>query len=150
MVYHQLVGADGDRRLFDGPRGGRGIRNAKDVATCLAGYDDTMFPPKTSWSFTRFYLQQAVDTGYRLSADAQVLWDAFVAIHNKSGLGGRLEIPMESFARAVEIVLKESELRDAPNFHPSAELWMQAVRSSGYVQTRVAVGRSLFDLSKVA
>ena len=127
-----------------------GIRNAKDVATCLAGYDDTMFPPDTNWSFTRFYLRQAVDKGYRLTADAQVLWNAFVAIHNKSGLGGTLEIPMESFARAVEIVLKESEVRDAPDFHPSVELWAQAVRSSGYVQARVAVSRGLSELSKVA
>jgi hypothetical protein len=127
-----------------------GIRNAKDVATCLAGYDDTMFPPDTNWSFTRFYLRQAVDKGYRLTADAQVLWNAFVAIHNKSGLGGTLEIPMESFARAVEIVLKESEVRDAPDFHPSVELWAQAVRSSGYVQARAAVSRGLSELSKVA
>jgi hypothetical protein len=36
-----------------------------------------------------------------------------MAIHNTTGLGGTLEIPMESLARAVEIVLKESEIHDA-------------------------------------
>ena len=127
-----------------------GIRNAKDVATCLAGYDQTLFPCDTKWTFARFYLPQAVDAGYKLVDDAQVLWEAFVTIHNKSSLGGKLEIPMESFTRAVEIVLKESELQDAPAYRPSAELWTQAVRSSGYVQARVATGRLVSELSNVA
>ncbi|MBL4953540.1 hypothetical protein JK635_15215 [Neobacillus sp. YIM B02564] len=70
-----------------------------------------------------------------------MLWDAFVAIHNKTGLGGMLEIPMESFTRAVEIVLKESEIHDAAGYRPSSEMWAQAVRSCGYVQARVATGR---------
>jgi hypothetical protein len=127
-----------------------GIRNANDVATCLAGYGQTTFPRGTDWTFTRFYLQQAVDAGYRLVDDAQVLWDAFVKIHNKAGLAGTLEIPMESFTRAVEIVLKESELRDAPAYRPSADLWTQAVRSSGYVQARVATAGTRTELSKAA
>ena len=118
-----------------------GIRNARDVATCLAGYWQTSFPRGTEWTFTRFYLPQAADSGYRLTDDAQVLWDAFVAIHNKTGLGGMLEIPMVSFTRAVEIVLKESEMHDAAGYRPTSEMWAQAVRSCGYVQARVATGR---------
>jgi hypothetical protein len=118
-----------------------GIRNARDVATCQAGYGQTSFPRGTEWTFTRFYLPQAAEAGYRLTDDAQVLWDAFVAIHNKTGLGGMLEIPMESFTRAVEIVLKESQIHDAAGYRPSSEMWAQAVRSCGYVQARVATGR---------
>lgn len=91
-----------------------------------------------------------MDAGYRLVDDAQVLWEAFAAIHNKAGLAGALEIPMESFTRAVEIVLKESELQDAAQYRPSAQLWTQAVRSSGYVQARVATTRGLSELSSAA
>ncbi|KGX99307.1 hypothetical protein Y023_3839 [Burkholderia pseudomallei A79D] len=40
---------------------------------------------------------------------------------------GRLEIPMESFARAVEIVLKDSELKDVPGYCPEPALWTHAV-----------------------
>ena len=36
-----------------------GIRNVRDVATCLAGYDQTSYPRDSGWSFTRFYLRQA-------------------------------------------------------------------------------------------
>jgi hypothetical protein len=78
-----------------------GIRNAQDVATCLAGYDETAFPRGSDWSFTRFYLPKAVERGrYRLVHEAQCLWDAFETIHNKAGFAATLEIPMESFTRA--------------------------------------------------
>jgi hypothetical protein len=120
-----------------------GVRNVGEVSTCLAGYDQTNYPRASDWSFTRFYVQQAVHSGYRLSEDASVLWNAFEKLHNKHGLSGDLEIPMESFARAVEIVLKDSELRDAPGYRPAPELWEQAVRSCGYVQSRIAVSSDL-------
>ena len=120
-----------------------GVRNVSDVATCLAGYDKTCFPRASDWSFTRFYLRQAVDNGYRLGHDAALLWDAFSALHHRHGLPGELEIPMDSFARAVEIVLKEGELRDASNFRPDTAMWNLAVRSCGYVQSRQAVSSEL-------
>ena len=50
---------------------------------------------------------------------------------------------MESFTRAAEIVLKDSELRDAPGFRPDAALWQVAVRSCGYIQSRQAVSQEL-------
>lgn len=123
-----------------------GIRDAKDVATCLHGYDQTRFPRGSEWSFTRFYLPEAVDAGYRLADDSQCLWEAFETIHHKAGFAGPLEIPMESFTRAVEIVLKDAELRDSPTYRPSPELWAQAVRSCAYVQTRMATSRLVSEL----
>ncbi|MFM0085004.1 ATP-binding protein [Paraburkholderia sediminicola] len=120
-----------------------GIRNADDVATCLHGYDQTAYPESSLWSFTRFYIPQAFDAGYRLATNADVLWQTFEAAHHKASLPGKLEIPMESFVRAVEIVLKDSELRDQPGYCPESVLWEHAVRHSGYVQSRHATGRVL-------
>lgn len=120
-----------------------GIRNAHDVATCLDGYDQTAYPEGSAWSFTRFYVPQAFDGGYRLVNDADTLWNTFEAAHHKANLPGQLEIPMESFARAVEIVLKDSELRDARDYCPDQILWEHAVRQCGYIQTRHATGRVL-------
>ncbi|QDQ82180.1 ATP-binding protein [Paraburkholderia megapolitana] len=120
-----------------------GIRDAGDVATCLNGYDQTAYPEGTQWSFTRFYVPQAFDAGYRLVNDAAVLWKTFEAAHHKASLPGNLEIPMESFARAVEIALKDSELKDAPGYCPEASLWAHAVHHCGYVQSRHAIGRVL-------
>ncbi|SAL01722.1 hypothetical protein AWB81_06097 [Caballeronia arationis] len=120
-----------------------GIRNAEDVATCLNGYDQTAYPESSEWSFTRFYIPQAFDAGYRLVSDADVLWHAFEAAHHRANLPGRLEIPMESFARVVEIVLKESELKDGLQYNPDPGLWTYAVQHCGYVQSRHATGRVL-------
>ncbi len=122
-----------------------GIRNVQDVATCLDGYDQTHFPRASDWSFTRFYVRQAVAAGYRLAHDAPLLWAAFEQLHNKHGLPGNLEIPMESFSRAVEIVLKDSGLRDAPAYRPPAALWNLAARSCGYIQARQAVTQELMS-----
>lgn len=116
-----------------------GIRNAQDVATCLLGYDQSEYPNASQWSFTRFYLPAACATGYRLADEAATLWSAFVQIHHRQAFADELQIPMESFARAVEIVLKESLPRDAPDYRPPLALWESAVRHCGYVQSRQAV-----------
>jgi len=76
-----------------------------------------------------------------------LLWTGFEQVHHKHGLPGELEIPMESFARAVEIVLKESALRDAPGYRPDAALWGVAVRSCGYIQSRRAVSEELAGMA---
>ena len=123
-----------------------GIRNVKDVATCLRGYDETHHPRSSGWSFARFYLPKAVAAGYRLADDAVWIWKAFERVHQQQGLAGALEIPMESFARAVEIVLKESEPRDAAGLRPDEALWEAAVRSCGYIQSRMAVGEAAIAL----
>jgi hypothetical protein len=125
-----------------------GIRNARDVATCLNGFDQTQFPRESSWSFTRFYTPQSYDSGYRLVEDSQLLWDLFEKVHMKAALPGPLEIPMESFTRAVEIVLKESYTRDTPTYRPGEDLWSIAVRHSGYVQSRKATSNALRELAQ--
>ncbi|WP_232255989.1 hypothetical protein [Caballeronia glathei] len=81
--------------------------------------------------------------GYRLIKDADALWCAFETAHHKANLPDQLEIPMEPFARAVEIVLKDSELRDDRGYTPEVVLWDHAVRHSAYVQSRHAMGRVL-------
>jgi hypothetical protein len=116
-----------------------GVRDVDSVATCLAGYDETCYPKTSSWSFTRFYLPKSVASGYTLASDANRLWKAFEHLHHKHGLAGPLEIPMESFARAVEIVLKEGELRDQPGYRPGQAMWNMAATKCGYIQSRQAV-----------
>ena len=120
-----------------------GLRNAVDTATCLHSYDTTCFPRGTAWSFTRFFVPNAVSIGFKLADDAQLLWDAFQDLHNKHSLPGELEIPMESFARAVEIMLKRSMELDGVNQRPDPELWSVAVQACGYVQARQAVSTTI-------
>lgn len=127
-----------------------GIRNAQDVATCLKGYDVSEYPADSGWSFTRFYLPKAVDSGFCLVDEAAALWAAFVTLHHKHGFVDELQIPMESFTRAVEIVLKESLVRDQSGYRPPLALWDSAVRQCGYVQSRLAVSDEVPNLPVAA
>jgi len=120
-----------------------GLRDAADTATCLQSYDTTCFPKGSDWTFTRFFAPVAVAAGYKLADDAQVLWNAFEDLHNKSSLPGELEIPMESFARAVEITLKSCWDRDTLSLRPEPALWASAVKACGYVQARIAIRKEL-------
>ncbi len=106
-------------------------------------YDRTEYPRGSDWNFTRFYLPQASSAGYRLHEDAQTMWTAFGEVHHKHSLPEKMQIPMESFTRAVEIVLKESWVRDGPDYRPTADLWRMAVRSCGYIQGCQAVSKEL-------
>ena len=125
----------------------QGLRDAADTATCLQSYDTTRFPRGSNWSFTRFFAPLAVTAGYKLADDAQVLWNAFEELHNKSNLPGELEIPMESFARAVEITLKNCWDRDPLSMRPDQALWQSAVQACGYVQARLAIRKELMPMT---
>jgi hypothetical protein len=43
-----------------------GLVTADDAATCLAGYDQTYYPERSDWSYTRYFLPAAYSTGFRL------------------------------------------------------------------------------------
>lgn len=120
-----------------------GIRSVEDVAKCLMGFDTTTYPEDSSWSFTRFFLPQATDSGFKLAEQASLLWHAFESAHREARLTGPLEIPMEYFTRAVEVFCREAYTLDAPGFVPDERLWRIAIRGSGYVQARQAVSREL-------
>lgn len=38
----------------------RGLTSADDVATCLAGYDESNYPQDSGWSYTRFFFSASV------------------------------------------------------------------------------------------
>ena len=65
------------------------LGNAADAATCLQSYDKASFPRGTDWGFTRFFVPNAVASGYNLADDAQLLWNSFEKLHNRKGLAGR-------------------------------------------------------------
>ncbi|MBW8831468.1 MAG: hypothetical protein JF606_19030 [Burkholderiales bacterium] len=50
---------------------------------------------------------------------------------------------MESFARAVEIVLKDGTTRDAAGYRPDAATWYAAAQASGYIQARRAISQEI-------
>lgn len=121
----------------------RGIRSATDAATCLRSYDEHEFPAGSNWNFTRYYYPHAFDAGLRLEKSAHHLWDAFARAHQQAALAGDVEIPMEYFSRAVEVVLLDGLLHDAVDFVLTEKQWTMVVQNCGYVASEQAVERNV-------
>jgi hypothetical protein len=120
----------------------RGICNVVDAATCLKSYDEHAYPSDSDWSFTRYYYPFAFGAGLRLEKSAQQLWNAFSLAHQHAALGGEIEIPMEYFSRAIEVVLLDGLLHDAVDFTLTEKHWNQVVQNCGYVASEQAVERN--------
>ncbi|WP_229452179.1 hypothetical protein [Massilia niastensis] len=120
----------------------RGVCSALDAATCLRSYDEHEYPAASGWSFTRYYLPYAFETGLRLEQCAHPVWNAFSMAHQHAALAGRVEIPMEYFSRAVEAVLLDGLTRDALGFELTEQRWSEVVRHCGYVASEQAVERN--------
>lgn len=114
----------------------RGLLSVDDMVTCLDGYDTSVYPHKSDWSFTRFFYPQAHASGFRLSNQARFIWDAFVEAHEEARLGFRVEIPMQYFARAVEIAISENMQHDAYSMKWNQKTWRDAVTATNYVQAQ--------------
>lgn len=121
----------------------RGPQSAEDAATCLAGYDQTEYPERSGWTFTRFFLPRAHAAGLRLADEAHALWNGFVDAHVGARLSGPLDIPMEYFTRTVEIAIIESLGLDKPEFRFGPDLWRYAVANCGYLTTQNASSKVL-------
>lgn len=106
-----------------------GLRCKDDVQRCMKGYDTSLFPQGSDWSFTRFFLPKAWSRGYRLETAASELWETFHSVHRSLELpGGDMEIPMTYFARSVEHLLTDvaPEVDDF-NFKFTPDHWGEAV-----------------------
>ncbi|EJL99289.1 MULTISPECIES: ATP-binding protein [unclassified Pseudomonas] len=109
-----------------------GIRTYEDFASCLSQYDTLEFPAGSNWTFTRFFLPTAYASGFRLGANAQVLWDAFLKQDEELGINDGPEIPMKYFTKTVEIFLEEHPEFDLPNFNLTPDICRGLIVESWY------------------
>ncbi len=123
----------------------RGLLSVDDVATCLAGYDESCFPPSTDWTYTRFFMPHAYAAGYRLVSEARSLWEAFQDAHDTARFTFELELPMKYFTQAVELVLIKNAEHDRTDYRISAALWHDAVLESNYVSAQESLWSRLPD-----
>ncbi len=121
------------------------LRSAEDFATCLAGYDVACFPEGSGWTYTQFFLPAAYSSGFRLVKYASMLWSAFSEAHLAARFAFTLEVPMQYFARSVEIVLLENFEGDDHDFTLTPEMWKRAIAESNFVAAQSAWSGSVMD-----
>ena len=127
----------------------RGIQSADDLATCLAGYDESCYPSSSDWTYTRFFFPRAFSDGMRLVSYTEMLWDAFDAAHSAARFDFGLEVPMQYLARAVEIAFIEYSESDSSSFRFSRAIWDGCVAASNYVsaqeELRLVMGDGFYE-----
>jgi hypothetical protein len=125
----------------------RGLLSSDDFAACLASYDEACFPPGSDWCYTRFFLPAAYSSGLRLMKQAGPLWEIFLEAHRAARFEYALEVPMQYFARSVEIALLENVSHDDYDFAFTSEAWRHAVSESNFIaaqeELRMVMGDEL-------
>ena len=67
---------------------------------------------------------------------AAALWSAFTEAHNSANFEYALEVPMQYFARTVEIALQENSELDDASFVLTPTMWRHAVNECNFVSAQ--------------
>ena len=128
----------------------RGISSAIELKSTLSGYDNSVYPPDTEWTFTRFFVPRAFDAKLRLADHAENLWEAFMRAYKLANFSKDMELPMQNLTRAIEIVLFDAMVHDSVDLEISMAMWNDAVAMSGFIgdlqRLRVIVRDPQFEL----
>lgn len=91
-----------------------GCGRREDLAKILIAYDDEKrYPENTDWTYTRFFLSEAYDAGFRLNKYADLLWSLLIDASKPLGTG---TVPMEHLSRTIEYLLLAGRNADSPQF----------------------------------
>jgi hypothetical protein len=98
-----------------------------DLEKILHDYDEIQhFPEGSEYSFTRFFLPNAYQNGFRLRKYADEIWKIL-----KTAAGSYSEsIPMEHLSRTIEYLLVASSAFDSDKFKVKSDLIESAVAAS--------------------
>lgn len=118
-------------RFFVKEYGFGGIKNLKMLEALLKQFDSSLvYPAGSTWTYSRFYLQQAFDHGWRLEKEAQCLWEALCKITKEK----RSAIKTTGFRMAwiidsVHSFLLDGMAQDAKKFQGTIDMWEECVMS---------------------
>jgi hypothetical protein len=110
--------------VYDLPR----CKNVQWVRTTAATYDgDLVYPPLSNCSYTRFFLPQAYDAGFRLSDYASEIFDALDKAASAHALPA---IPTVHVLETFRFLLVRSRHKDGDNFALDGEKISSAINES--------------------
>lgn len=102
-----------------------GCASQEDLEKILYAYDEEQYYPEDSdYSFTRFFLPDAFDNGFRLSSYAKPIWSVLRKATNTESL------PMEHLSRTIEFLLVASQREDSRDFKFTQQQIKTAVQAS--------------------
>jgi len=115
-------------RFLSEPIPFNGCTTIEDLREILDAYDLTLrYPEDCDYTYTRFFLPLAFDSGFRLSRNADMIWQKLIMA--AQGLAGD-SIPMEHLSRTVESLLVFGAQSDGRNFTLTPKAIDDAVAAS--------------------
>lgn len=101
-------------RFLSEPLAFDGCTSVEELKEILKAFDEgTEYPEGSGWSYTRFFLPQAFEQGFRLQTYASRLWSALTAANAGGESSG---LPMEHTIAAIESLLQMARASDCANF----------------------------------
>lgn len=119
----QIIG-----RFLSRPHPFKGCSSLQELLELLKGYDENSeFPENSGWSYTRFFLPEAYENGFRLYKFAASIWEKLC---EAAGTKDGDSIPMEHLCLTIEHLLTASRRFDCATFTLSGEDIGNAVDAS--------------------
>lgn len=118
-----------------------GIESALELKEVFHCYDDAEhgeYPPGSNCSYTRFFMPQAFEAGWRLASCAGNCWEIFLTQANKRlkrASTSKVSIGMLWVAEAVQFVLMHYGDQDRTQFSIAKDQWVTAIESTGFANT---------------
>ena len=110
-----------------------GITSEAQLARYLGAYDgELVYPAGSTWTFSRFFVQQGFDVGWRLADSAGILWRVLEEFFPPPGrrqgkkhqsAGFRLDAITETIHSFLLDAMKD----DRPGFRSTPERWEEAM-----------------------
>lgn len=130
-----------------------GIESLEDLAVLMKSYDDkeqAEYPPKSGWSFARFFLPRAFEMGWRLESEASALWESFVESVTPPKKRQHIALRTECVTSAVESALIENRSFAGTSAPLDQEDWTTAVTRSNFMDSLGYSCKSLNDIKTTA
>jgi hypothetical protein len=108
-----------------------GIKNAQSLANLLAQFDSRLvYPDGSAWSYSRFFIRDGFDHGWRLEHEAPLLWEALCGITQEK----KSAIKMTGFRMAwiidaVHSFLVDGMSEDSKKFRGTLKMWEECILS---------------------
>lgn len=132
-ILHKVTGllTKGQRqiiaRFLSEPVSFEGCSSAAELKTLLKGYDEhSEFPENSGWSYTKFFLPEAFENGFRISNFSGEIWEELIKVSVDVGPG----LPMEHVCNTIEYLLKANVNADCANFSLTSKEIEEAVNES--------------------
>lgn len=108
-----------------------GIKSLAMLASFLRHYDeDLTYPPNSTWTYSKFCLKQAFEKGWRLEAEAPLLWEALQGVSQaKSAAIRTTGFRLAWIVDAIHSFLLDGMSQDTPSFHGSVQMWEECILS---------------------